>query len=189
MWVLPSTFHLRLPPFQPHTLCELLCMSKHSPVQTVVHSRRIVYLNKGYVFWAGEMSACVDGNASMWVLAYHQTFEPCVHAITPEFYITYAVKYTHADLVKCNCGKVGPWVTLVELQVTQVTQTQSMDYKIECQFYRGTKRPRPESKIHIHWSTVVIHILCSWGWLLPLEGLLLTFRLAEMDKKNENPHF
>ena len=54
MHVLPSTFHLRVPPFQPHTLCELLCMSKHSPMQTVVHSRRIVYLNKRYMFWAGS---------------------------------------------------------------------------------------------------------------------------------------
>ena len=32
---------------------------------------------------AGEMSACVDGDASMWVEAYNQTFKPCVHAITP----------------------------------------------------------------------------------------------------------
>ena len=29
MHVLPSTFHLRVPPFQPHTLCELLCISEH----------------------------------------------------------------------------------------------------------------------------------------------------------------
>ena len=60
------------------------------------------------MFWAGKMSGCVEGDASMWVQAYNQTFKPGVHAITPEFYITYVVKYTYADLVKCNCGKVGP---------------------------------------------------------------------------------
>ena len=42
-------------PSTSHTLCELLCMRKHSPIQTVVHPRRIVYLNKGYTLWAGEM--------------------------------------------------------------------------------------------------------------------------------------
>ena len=121
--------------------------------------------------------------------AYNQTFKPCVHAITQQFCITYAVKYTYADPVKCNCGKVGPWVTLVGLQVTQVTQTQSMDYKNECKF--TTRSARERVRLNFIYTEALWYewyILCSQGWLLPLEGLLLTFGLADMDK-NDNPHF
>ena len=78
-------------------------MSKHSPVQTVVHPRRIVYLNKGYMFWAGETSGYVEGDAYMWeYISIHQEFKVCIHVITIELYCTYAVKYTYV----CRPGQM-----------------------------------------------------------------------------------
>ena len=121
----------------PYTLRELLCMSKHIPRKIVVHPR-IVYWNNGCICFGLGRWACMCWGGCVHVgisiQSNIQTVYTCNYtAGFSHTLYTYTVKYTYADLVKrWTVAKYGSWVPLVVLQVTHVTQTQSMDYKNEC---------------------------------------------------------
>ena len=58
-----------------------------------------------------------------------------------------------------NCGKVRVMSDTYDDWGTQVTQTQTMDYKNECQLCDISKHPKASaSKFHIHQSAVAIVI-------------------------------